>query len=157
MKQESFNSVETINHLSGTTIDAVTLGPSTRFGNFILKYFELTSSKSILQLTDSNGFVALEIQASRPTPPSSPANTFAESSSLNLIGFVKKFYGSILISFSLWVTLLFGLYVAELVSANSVVLLTTLLTVLLGINSYLLITRLRSFVNGLTDPPQSST
>src|SRR5688572_29668521 len=116
MKQASLSFLVTIKDSSGTIIDEAILDRSRAFGRLIQKCTEPTYFKYTPLQIGLNGFAEIVLEESPATPPCSQGNTYAESSSRNLIGFVKKYSAAILISLSLWAIPLYGLYAVERVS-----------------------------------------
>src|SRR5688572_13659367 len=154
MKPESYLSAEWIKGSSETIIGVVIHERSTPYGNSILRSIGLTFSKSIPLEIVSNGSVVTKVGELTHIPPSSPPATYDVNLNRNLTDLLRKYWASILISSSAWAILRFGLYAAGLGSASSEALLNLLLIASLVTNSYLLITQLRSFVNGRIAPPR---
>src|SRR5687768_4237731 len=137
MKAESLLYPVTIKGLYLTTTEGATLGLLTPSGNYMVKCLGPMSSISIHLRTDSNGSAVIAEAGSKAIQPSSPRSTSDRNLHRSLTDLLMKYWSAILISYSLWVILLSGLYVAELASVSFVVLLSTLLTASLVINSYL--------------------
>ena len=139
-----------------TIIDAETLDRLTRSGSSTQRYTEPMCFKFTHRATGLSGSVVIKRVVSPATPPSAPAGTLDVNLTRSLTDLLMKYSASILISFSVWGTLLFGLSVAGLEYQKYAVLLNLLLIASVGINSYLLTTRLHSFDSGTTGQPQSS-
>lgn len=151
MMQESLPLPRSTATISLTIIDAETLTVSTQSGDFILNSTEPMSLRYIPLPTNWNGFAVVKLRASPATPPYSPPDTSAGSSSQSWIALPTKSLDLIRTLSSVSVILLCGLSVGGLVLGNFVVPLACLLIVSLVIKSYRLTIPPPSSVNGLTD------
>src|SRR5882724_1252942 len=122
------------------------------YGTFTRSCTAPTSSNTIPQAmtfctsAEARPKASLDIRSS-PNP-----NTSERSSNMSLIGLVMRCLLVTLISLSVWVIVLFGLWEDVPALQNFVALLASALIVLLATSFYLLIILLRSPGNGNSDP-----